>query len=228
MDKKEPRILVFDVETNAIESNPEGVRVHVTVAVARWVRELGSGVTCVVPSAQEDGELHARFAPLLDEADAIVAYNGRGFDLRVLRRAHFVGQEERVARWAAKLIDPFEVMRATTGSWVKLDELLEANGLPSKTGSGLDAIKWWADGERDKVARYCEADVDALRNLLELPEETPLRFPVKRWVERKQVVTGWAQLDWQGYVRRWWAARMAPQGDEEPRPKRARIYGGQS
>lgn len=217
---QEPRILVFDVETNAIEAQTS-IPVHVTVAVARWMRkedgeEGQEGCTCIVPSAQEDDELHARFAPLLDEADAIVAYNGRAFDLRVLLRSHFAGQRERVARWAAKLIDPFEVMRVTTGSWVKLDELLEANGLSCKTGSGLDAIRWWADGERDKVARYCEADVDALRNLLAAAAEKPLRFPVKRWVDdthaktktkRVQEVAHWAELDWQGYVGRWWASR---------------------
>jgi DEAD/DEAH box helicase domain-containing protein len=203
--EQRPRILVFDVETNAIEGDGH---VHVTVAVARWMDSLSEGCTCVVPSAQDDAVLHERFAPLLDAADAIVAFNGRGFDLRVLLRAHFSDHRERVESWARKLIDPFEVMRTTTGSWVKLDEVLEANGLPCKTGSGLDAIRWWAEGERDKVARYCEADVEGLRSLLAL--EAPLRFPIKSWKrsengsKRQVVITGWAHLDWHGYVQRWW------------------------
>jgi hypothetical protein len=204
-EERRPRILVFDVETNAIEGH-----VHVTVAVARWMDSPSSseGCTCIVPTAQEDAELHEQFAPLLDAADAIVAFNGRAFDLRVLLRAHFLDERERVESWARKLIDPFEVMRTTTGSWVKLDEVLEANGLPCKTGSGLDAIRWWAEGERDKVARYCEADVEGLRSLLAL--EAPLRFPIKSWrrsndgSKRQAVITGWAHLDWRGYVQRWW------------------------
>lgn len=206
----EPRILVFDVETNAIETDSNRASIHVTVAVARWIHNNSDdiGCTCIVPSAQEDDALHSELAPRLDAAEAIVAYNGRGFDLRVLLMAHFANEEgrKRVESWNAKLVDPFEVMRETTRSWVKLDELLEANGLPCKTGSGLDAIKWWEDGEREKVARYCEADVEALRSLLVL--QKPLRFPIKVWSNnRKHEVVGWGQLDWHNYLQRWWFRR---------------------
>ncbi len=201
-----PRVLIFDVETNE-KSDQKDIPVHVTVAVARWLDDRdGPGCTCLVLS--DDADLKNRFAPLLDCADAIVAYNGMRFDLQVLSNAHFRDEPDRVASWRLKLIDPFEVMRVTTNSWVKLDELLESNGIAKKTGSGLDAIRWWKEGQYDRVARYCEDDVEALKQLLRL--DRPLRFPVKTRKNQKVVISSWAFLDWHGYGKRWWSRQRVP------------------
>lgn len=222
----EPRILVFDVETDCV-APPGSGRAHVTVAVARWMRDEGGekGCTCIVPSAGEDASLREELAPLLDAADVVVAYNGRAFDMEVLRASHFRDEPERVAAWCAKLVDPFEVMRVASGSWVKLDELLAANGLPCKTGSGLDAVRWWAEGRREEVARYCEADVECLRSLLAL--RRPLALPIKRWQQhteqeraalkdcgggntagRQRYTAYLGSLDWNAYLARWWSRRI--------------------
>ena len=221
--RRPPRVVAFDTETdrllNASRSNFKDLRVTVAVAV------------------DAEGAYHTFFGEkergldglgrLFDDADAIVAYNGRGFDLRVLRN-HCADVD--VDRWAAKLVDPFEAMRSATGSWVKLDELLEANGLPRKSGDGVSAVEWWAAGERARVAEYCKDDVEGLAALLALGR---FAFPIKGWAaaanpspantgaaaaaeavaaetslspdsngrtKKARVVLGWAELDWDAYV----------------------------
>jgi hypothetical protein len=53
--------------------------------------------------------------------------------------------------------------------WYKLDDLLKANALETKTANGLQAIEWWAQQERDLLQEYCECDVRALAGLVCLP-----------------------------------------------------------
>ena len=69
-----------------------------------------------------------------------------------------------------KSVDPFARIRDVTGVWYKLDALLKANALPVKTACGLEAIKFWNDGERDKLQTYCEGDVRASARLFALRE----------------------------------------------------------
>lgn len=64
-----------------------------------------------------------------------------------------------------KMLDPFEKLKAATGIWMKLDDLLMANSIPQKTGSGLEAIKMWEEGRRDELLAYCTYDVIALARL---------------------------------------------------------------
>jgi hypothetical protein len=80
------------------------------------------------------GAPHVLLETVLDHAKVIVAFNG-GFDLKVM--AH--GRADALARWRAKLFDPFAAIRSAGFGSFKLDMLLKANGLQTKPGSGLDA-----------------------------------------------------------------------------------------
>lgn len=186
-------VVVFDVETDRLldktRSNYEDLRI--TVAAAYSTRDETMH-TCF---GDREGGLDPLATLFDDEAtDVVVAYNGRGFDFRVLKN-HF--PLDRVRAWEQKLIDPFEVIREQTGSWVKLDELLEANGLPRKSANGVAAVEWWADGRKEEVAEYCRDDVQGLVDLLALGKFV---FPIKRWEGRTQVVSEWAELDWATHV----------------------------
>lgn len=219
---------VFDIETDrlldATRSNFADLRI--TVAAGAWVAlpDRAGGPAAAPLSADDideflldgtddDGAL-ARLASCLDRAATIVAYNGRGFDFKVL--AACLG-EARVAPWLERLRDPFEVIRARRDSWVKLDELLLANGLEGKSGDGVDAVTWWRNGERRKVADYCKSDVSALSQLACLED---IRFPVKRWsrAARAATVMEWDTLRWGRVLR---AARgmlpVEPIGATAPR-----------
>lgn len=206
-------VFVFDVETDALLPRPatesDWASQRLTVAVGVMLSSSycfsgdgggdGDVMELVFDAARTDESL-GRLKAALDAADAVVAYNGREFDLRVLLNYY---DRPAVERWCAKLRDPFEVIRATTGSWVKLDELLEANGLERKAATGVDAVQWWASGEVDKLLEYCRQDAVLLARLVGRPV---LRFPVKRWEAGAPRVVKWSRLKWHDFV----VARPSP------------------
>jgi hypothetical protein len=44
------------------------------------------------------------------------------------------------------------------------------NGLETKSADGLQAIAWWAEGERTLLKQYCEVDTQQCARLALLPE----------------------------------------------------------
>ena len=94
---------------------------------------------------------------LFDNADLICGYNISGFDNIVMKK-HYAGRRDRYYSHALKMHDCFCRIKDATGVWFKLDALLKANGLETKTADGLEAIKMWQRGERDRLADYCLTD----------------------------------------------------------------------
>ena len=93
---------------------------------------------------------------------------GIRFDLPFLQKS-FNLCPIRVGHWLAKCSDPLEASRLsflTRGySTYKLDALCEANCIPMKTASGLQAIEWAKTGHFDFLLEYCTADVHILQDL---------------------------------------------------------------
>lgn len=213
---------MFDLETDRLldATRSNFADLCMTVGVGKWVDldldpETATAATAANAEAEEyvldgadDAGALARLGASLDRAETVVAYNGRGFDFRVLER--YFGAA-RVQGWLAKLRDPFEVIRARTGSWVKLDDLLLANGLEGKTADGLSAVAWWGEGQRARVLEYCREDVEALCRLVRMQE---IRFPIKRWegagAARAHAVVGWETLRWGRILRAARASMVIP------------------
>ena len=108
-----------------------------------------------------------RLFKAFDKAELICSYNGLGFDHPVLYK-HCT--KTRTEAHLLKAHDVFSRLKENTTVWFKLDNLLKANGLETKTANGLEAIKMWNDGRRDELEAYCAQDVRALARLLALPE----------------------------------------------------------
>jgi hypothetical protein len=116
---------------------------------------------------------------LFDEAESIVAYNGLGFDFRMLRKwyprtgpntAAFNPAAARYQDHRMKCLDPMlRIAEAMDIPYPGLDRLLRSNNLGGKTGDGLQAIKMWEEGRREELEAYCKSDVDSLAKLVYLP-----------------------------------------------------------
>jgi len=133
-----------------------------------------------------DGE--RGFEPLLeafDRATKIVSFNGVGFDHVVLAK-HYDDISRR-QRHEEKIHDVFDRLRSATGTWFKLNALLEHNDLATKEADGLLAVQWFREGKRELLQSYCEADVRALARLAALPQ---LALPSVRG-SRPGVVQNW-------------------------------------
>lgn len=123
------------------------------------------------PSDVPRGAPYDLLDSVLDAANRIVAYNGV-FDLKVLAKRRPAVYE----RWTPKLFDPFKLIRDAGIGTFKLDALLQANDLSAKSGSGLDAVRWWEgnDVALDKLALYNVTDVVLLA---ELCQRDSIRLP---------------------------------------------------
>ncbi len=99
--------------------------------------------------------------PHLDAADVLVGFNIRHFDLPVLAK-HYPGDITKLP-----VFDLLEAVKSSLGFRLKLDTLAQATLGVGKSGSGLDAVAWYKQGEIEKIRQYCMQDVVVTRDLFE-------------------------------------------------------------
>lgn len=90
----------------------------------------------------------------LRRADLVVGFNHVGFDYEVLM-GHSIFDFRDQLRSLDMLID----LEKALGHRIKLDAVAAATLGMGKTADGLDALKWWQQGEVAKIAEYCCYDV---------------------------------------------------------------------
>jgi DEAD/DEAH box helicase domain-containing protein len=99
--------------------------------------------------------------PILERADIIVGYNSDHFDIPILNK-YYTGDLSKI-----RSIDLLAEVKNVLGHRLKLDSIAEATLGRKKTASGMDAVKWWAEGEYDKVIKYCIEDVRITKDVYE-------------------------------------------------------------
>ena len=102
-----------------------------------------------------------RLWPILEKADILIGYNSEHFDIPLLNK-YYPGDLTKI-----KSVDLLKEVRAVLGRRLKLDSLAQATLGASKSGNGLEAIKWWKEGRIEDVRKYC---LDDVRLTLELYE----------------------------------------------------------
>src|SRR3990167_10106869 len=99
--------------------------------------------------------------PILEQADMLITFNGDHFDIPLLNK-YYSGDLSKI-----KSLDLLAEMQKVAGRRMKLDQIAEGTLGINKSGHGLDAIKWWRDGEVEKVKKYCLDDVRITKDLYE-------------------------------------------------------------
>ncbi len=99
--------------------------------------------------------------PVLEQADVLVGYNSDHFDIPILNK-YYAGDLSKI-----RSIDLLAEIKNVLGRRLKLDSIAEATLGRKKTGSGLDAITWWRNGEVEKVKQYCIEDVRITKDIYE-------------------------------------------------------------
>ena len=153
------QMLAFDIETMGLDKRKH----EITCACAY---DAASGIKRSF--VFQLGDSHEEFLQLLDQADALCAFNGFRFDVPFIVHRWNV-PAVRYSAWIQKLFDPFEVCKTVLDRTFKLDRLLEANGLPVKTGSGLEAIKMAAEKRYTELVDYCMHDTVMTHAVCTLP-----------------------------------------------------------
>jgi DEAD/DEAH box helicase domain-containing protein len=102
----------------------------------------------------------------LKSADRVIGFNLIRFDYEVLKL--YAPQENfRAFRTTDMLVDIYQALNFR----VSLDSLAKATLGIAKTADGLQSVEWFRNGELDKVAEYCKADVDITRRVHEFGRE---------------------------------------------------------
>lgn len=123
------------------------------------------GRTWFFRTPEESDESREEIMEHMDAALYILAFGGARFDLPVLARCFMGGwnKEDRdqvLGAWMRKLVDPLYAAPVVlgAGSGQKLDEYLQRNGMPGKSGSGAHAVELARDGKWDELGNYCLDD----------------------------------------------------------------------
>ena len=91
--------------------------------------------------------------PILERADMLIGYNSEHFDVPLLNK-YYPGDLAKI-----KNLDILSEIRKSYGRRMKLDQIAEGTLGVNKSGHGLEATKWWKEGEVEKVRQYCIDDV---------------------------------------------------------------------
>lgn len=151
-------IVYFDLETRRTANDVGGwgnkhkMGISVAVTFSTKLNEY------MIYTEDEAGALIEQ----LKRADLVVGFNHIGFDYEVLM-GHSIFDFRDQLRSLDMLIDLEKVL----GHRIKLDAVAAATLGAGKTADGLDALKWWQQGEVAKIAEYCCYDVKVTKCVYE-------------------------------------------------------------
>ncbi len=98
---------------------------------------------------------------VLEHCDRLIGYNIKGFDIPVMN-AHYAGDLTKLNQ-----LDLMEEIAKHTGFRLKLDDVAQATLGVGKSGSGLDAVKYYQEGKLDLLKEYCLQDVKVTKQVYE-------------------------------------------------------------
>lgn len=147
--------IVLDIETQKSFDEVGGrnrnhlLRVSVAVAYSYPTKKF---------FVYEEGSIH-KLGELLQEADLVIGYNLIDFDYEVLKPYFHFDLN------SVPTLDMLSEVEKVLGHRVALDSIAKATLNAGKTGSGLDAIKYWKAGDMEKLKEYCVEDVKITRDI---------------------------------------------------------------
>lgn len=148
------RIITFDIET------------YGDMGGAWKPTDLELTICCIHDSEtnQYDSFLKEdlpRLWKILESTDMLVGFNSDHFDIPVLNK-YYPGDLTKI-----RSLDLLKEIASVLGRRVRLDSIAEGTLGTKKSGSGLQAIQWWKEGNITKLREYCLKDVEITRKIFE-------------------------------------------------------------
>lgn len=155
-DAAAPSVVVMDLETQRGPDECGG-----------WGNAHRFGLSVGVTWNQADGYREwyepdaAALVHELARFRIVVGFNVLRFDYRVL--GAYCPDTPRLL--PPRTLDVLDHVHRAAGFRVSLDRLCAETLGARKSGTGDQALRWWRDGERARVAAYCRDDVSLTRDL---------------------------------------------------------------
>lgn len=102
-----------------------------------------------------------RLWKILEHTDLLVGYNSDHFDIPVLNK-YYPGDLTKI-----RSLDLLKEISAVLGRRVRLDSIAEGTLGAKKSGSGMQAMTWWKEGNIKKLREYCLKDVEITKKVLD-------------------------------------------------------------
>lgn len=126
---------------------------------------------------------------IIEQTDILVGYNSDHFDIPILNK-YYPGDLTKI-----KSLDLLKEIYDVLGRRIRLDSVAEGTLGMNKSGNGIEAQKWWYEGDKERVKKYCLKDVELTKRVLEYAlEHGSLKF--KELGKVKEVAlntTSWLQ-----------------------------------
>ncbi len=174
--------VVVDVETQKGFNEVDRKKLHL----------LKVSVACLYDSktdkylAFEEKEM-LKFEDYLKKADLVIGFNVRSFDMEVLA-PYLITPIKNFP--VLDLLEEFEKVR---GHRISLQSVAQATLGESKSGSGLDAIKYFNEGRMDELKKYCIDDVRITKDLYEYGlKHGKIYFVSNRDYQKYEVAINWS------------------------------------
>lgn len=91
--------------------------------------------------------------PILEQAEMLVGYNSDHFDIPILNK-YYTGDLTQI-----KSLDILGEIKKSLGKRISLNDVAGATLGKKKIANGLEAIRWWKEGNIENLRRYCLEDV---------------------------------------------------------------------
>lgn len=109
-------------------------------------------------SSYEQKDLH-KLWPILEKTDLLIGFYSDSFDIPLLNK-YYPGDLNQI-----KSLDILGEIKEQYGRRMKLDQIAAGTLGTQKSGNGLEAVRWWRNGEKEKVIQYCEDDVRITKDI---------------------------------------------------------------
>ncbi|MBD3181217.1 helicase [Candidatus Poribacteria bacterium] len=177
-------IVYFDLETKKLFDEVGG-RSNIDKL------ELAVGVTFSTEKQDYYVYLEENVNDLINElvsADVVVGFNIKAFDYVVL--SPYLQQGKSL--WKVNTIDMMEHILKALGFRVSLDSLASTTLGETKSADGIQSVKWFRQGQIDKVIQYCKKDVLVTKKLHEYGVKNGFVSFMDRRGRRKQAMVNWS------------------------------------
>src|SRR3989339_616359 len=159
MNNETNNIVVFDIETQKTFDEVGGFK---------NMEKLGVSYVGVYSYSQKkmfgffEKDLPILEKILLAEKPMLIGFNSIHFDVPVLQPYC-----KNIDLSSLPHLDILKEVEKDLGHRLKLDSIAQATIYAKKLGDGLDAIRWYREGDFESLATYCKGDVEVTRDIYE-------------------------------------------------------------
>ena len=122
----------------------------------------------------------------LKAADKVIGFNTINFDYEVLKP-----YAPTVNFRSLRSVDMLQDIFRTLNFRLSLDSIAKATLGTTKTADGVQSVEWYRNGELDKVAEYCKADVDITRRVYEFGRDNGFVYYYSKLGSKLKVAINW-------------------------------------